>query len=527
MSDEKKKFSETGFEIKEFYTPADIKGFDYSEQSGDPGEYPFTRHVYPTGYRDRTWVMRLYAGFGTAEDTNERWKFLLEQGNMGVSCAFDLPTQLGLDSDNQKAEAEVGRLGVAIDTLRDFEILFDGIPLDKVTVSLNINAPLCVIFAMLLGVAEKQGVSPEKLTGTLSNDNLMEYIARGMWVFPPSFSLKLTADVAEYSAKNVPGFYPFNVRGILLHEAGADPAHEIGITFSIACKYMDSVLERDINIDDFAHRISFFFAEGLHIFEEAAKYRAARRLWARIMKEKYKARMKKSMLLRFTSTVGGSWYRAVDPELNLVRGAYGALGAVLGGTQAMLMPALDEPFSIPTEETARLALRIQQILADETDVTYSVDPLAGSYFVEYLTDKIEEEIKAVMEKIESLGGIIKGIETGAIKSWLETRAYRVKREEDEGKRVVVGVNKYHGDMRKIQIHKHNPEIAKRQIERLNKVRQNRDEGSVKRKLEVLTEAARDDENLIPYIMDAVKVYATLGEITSVLKSAFGEFKEPT
>ncbi len=523
----KKKYSETGFEIKTSYAPEDVKGFDYQEKLGDPGEYPFTRHVYPTGYRDRSWVMRLYAGFGTAEDTNNRWKFLLEQGNMGVSCAFDLPTQLGLDSHDERARAEVGRVGVAIDTLRDFEILFDGIPLDKVTVSLNINAPLCVIFAMLLSVAEGQGVGSEKLTGTLSNDILTEYIARGMWVFQPSLSLRLTADVAEYSARHVPGFFPFNVRGILLHEAGANPAQEIGITFSIACRYMDSLLERGIDIDDFGHRISFFFAEGLHIFEEAAKYRAARRLWAKIIREKYKAENRKSMLMRFTSTVGGSWYRAVDPELNLVRGAYGALGAVLGGTQAMLMPALDEPFAIPTEENARLALRIQQILAEETDVTSTVDPLAGSYFVESLTDRIEEEIKKVMDDIESLGGIVSGIETGRIKNWLEARAYRIKQEEDEGERVVVGVNKYQGELRDIQIHRHDPEIAQRQISRTREVMENRDEGKVKEKLKALGEAAQSDENLVPYMIDAVRAYATLGEITGLLKGIFGEFKEPT
>jgi len=480
MKDPKKIFSETGFEIKDFYGPEDAAG-PYSEKIGDPGQYPFTRHVYPTGYRDRTWVMRLYAGYGTAEDTNERWKFLLDRGNMGVSCAFDLPTQLGLDSDDPKALAEIGRVGVAIDTLRDFEILFDGIPLEKVSVSLNINAPLHAIFA---------------------------------------------ADVAEYSVKNVPGLYPFNVRGILLHEAGADPAHEMGITFAIARRYMDTLLERGLEPDDFAHRVSFFFAQGLHLFEEAAKYRAARRLWARIMRDDYKARNTKSMFLRFTSTVGGSWYRAVDPELNLIRGACGALGAVLGGTQAMLMPALDEPFSIPTERTAALALKTQQILAEETDVTYAVDPLAGSYFVEHMTDRIEEKIVEVMERIASEGGVIRGIETGVIKGWLQHRAYRIKAEEDRGERVVVGVNKHPGIARKIELHRHDPEIAKRQIGRLEEVRSKRDAGRVKRELERVREAAGSDENLIPHLMGAVREYASLGELTGVLKDVYGSFREP-
>jgi len=525
MKDPKKIFSETGFEIKDFYGPEDAAG-PYSEKIGDPGQYPFTRHVYPTGYRDRTWVMRLYAGYGTAEDTNERWKFLLDRGNMGVSCAFDLPTQLGLDSDDPKALAEIGRVGVAIDTLRDFEILFDGIPLEKVSVSLNINAPLHAIFAMLLCVAEKQGVEPGKLTGTLSNDILTEYIARGMWSFPPAPSLRLMADVAEYSVKNVPGLYPFNVRGILLHEAGADPAHEMGITFAIARRYMDTLLERGLEPDDFAHRVSFFFAQGLHLFEEAAKYRAARRLWARIMRDDYKARNTKSMFLRFTSTVGGSWYRAVDPELNLIRGACGALGAVLGGTQAMLMPALDEPFSIPTERTAALALKTQQILAEETDVTYAVDPLAGSYFVEHMTDRIEEKIVEVMERIASEGGVIRGIETGVIKGWLQHRAYRIKAEEDRGERVVVGVNKHPGIARKIELHRHDPEIAKRQIGRLEEVRSKRDAGRVKRELERVREAAGSDENLIPHLMGAVREYASLGELTGVLKDVYGSFREP-
>ncbi|MEM4724318.1 MAG: methylmalonyl-CoA mutase family protein [Candidatus Hadarchaeum sp.] len=392
--------SEIGRLIKVVYTPVDVAHIHYLEKIGFPGEYPFTRGVYPTMYRTRPWAMRLYAGFGTAEDTNRRWKFLLKEGNNGVACAFDLPTQMGLDSDDPLAEDEVGRVGVAIDTLKDMEILYDGLPLDQIVSSFNINAPAAIILAMYVALGEKQGVPPEKLNGTLSNDILCEYVSRGMWVFEPGPALKLATDVVEFCTKYMPKFYPFNIRGILMREAGASMVQEAGFAFSNAIAYVESAVGRGLQVDQFAKRISFFMATGTQIFEEAARYRAARRLWARIMKDRFAAEDPGSMLFRFTGTVGGSVYRAQEPENNLIRGAYGVLANVLGGVQGMLHPAMDEPFAIPTEETARLALRTQQICAYETGVTKTVDPLGGSYYVEALTDELEREIEKVIETID-------------------------------------------------------------------------------------------------------------------------------
>jgi len=520
--------SELGEEIKVVYDPADVAESNFSEKVGFPGEYPFTRGVYPAMYRVRPWAMRLYAGFGTAEDTNQRWKFLLESGNNGVACAFDLPTQMVIDSDHDLAEEEVGRVGLAVDTLRDMELLYEGLPLDKIISSFNINAPAAILLAMYIALGEKQGVQASHLGGTLSNDILCEYVSRGMWVFAPAPALRLTTDIVEYCTKNLPKFYPFNVRGIIMREAGASMAQEAAFAFSNTIAYIQEVLDRGLEIDAFAKRISFFFATGTQIFEEAARYRAARRLWARLMKERFGAKKPASMLFRFTGTVGGSTYRAQEPENNLIRGAYGLLANVLGGVQGMLHPAMDEPFAIPSEETARLALRTQQICAYETGVTKTVDPLGGSYYVETLTDRIEEDIIKVMDKIDSLGGAVQAVEQGYMQQCIAEEAYRMGREELSGERVVVGVNRFQSqaEKRKLVVHKWDPRMQADQIKRLRQVRKERDSRRSAKALEDLRKAAEGTDNLMPHLIDAVKTYASIGEIMDALKDVFGVYKEP-
>ena len=520
--------SELGKSLKVVYTPLDVVEIDFSDKIGLPGEYPFTRGVYPGMYRARPWAMRLYSGFGTAEDTNKRWKFLLESGNNGVACAFDLPTQLGLDSDSPDAEDEVGRVGVAIDTIRDMEILYEDLPLDRMISSFNINAPGAIILAMYVALGEKQGVTPDQLNGTLSNDILCEYVSRGMWVFSAKPALRLTTDVVEYCTRNMPKFYPFNIRGIIMREAGASMVQEAGFAFSNAIAYIESAVERGLDIDDFAKRISFFFSTGTQIFEEAARYRAARRLWAKIMKGRFGAKKPASMLFRFTGTVGGSFYRAQEPENNLMRGAYGLLANVLGGTQGMLHPALDEPFAIPTEDTARLALRTQQICAYETGVTKVADPLGGSYYVEALTDELEKEIEKVIDTVEDMGGAVPAIEKGYMQQTIADEAYRVAMEEKDGKRIVVGVNRFQGEpsKREMHFHKFDPSMYTRQVERTTQVKKDRDNQEVDKALKRLKDEARGRTNLLPCLVETVKSYASVGEITDALKEVFGTFEEP-
>lgn len=520
--------SATGEPIKPIYTPEEGDNSRFLEKIGFPGEYPYTRGVYPGMYRIRPWAMRLYSGFGTAEDTNQRWKFLLESGNNGVACAFDLPTQLGLDSDHPDAEDEVGRVGVAIDTIRDMEILFKDLPLDRIVSSFNINAPAAIIIAMYVALGEEQGVTPDKLNGTLSNDMLCEYVSRGMWVFPVAPSLRLTTDVVEYCTRYMPRFYPFNIRGIIMREAGASMVQEAGFAFSNAIAYIQHALERGLEIDAFAPKISFFFATGTEIFQEAARLRAARRLWARIIKERFGAENPASMRFRFTGTVGGSVYRAQEPENNLIRGAYGLLANILGGAQGMLHPAMDEPFAIPTEQTARLALRTQQICAFETDVTKTVDPLGGSYFVEAMTDEFEREIEKTIQSIDDMGGAVVAVENGHMQRHISDEAYRMAVEEKSGERVVVGVNRFQGDSSEPQMrfHKFNPSILERQIERLHRVKRDRDNDVVQRALKRLQEQAEGEQNLMPPLVEAVKAYATIGEIMATLKTVFGAFREP-
>jgi methylmalonyl-CoA mutase N-terminal domain/subunit len=521
--------SETGRPLPPVFAPDDLQGIDYLRDIGFPGEYPFTRGVYPGMYRKGPWQMRLYSGFGTAEDTNRRWKFLLKSGNMGVACAFDLPTQIGLDSDDPMARGEVGKVGVAIDTLRDMEILYEGLPLDQITSSFNINTPAAVLLAMYLALAEKQNIPPAKLNGTLANDMLCEYISRGTWVFPPGPALRMSTDIVEFCSRHLPRFYPYNIRGIILREAGASMVQEGAYALANAVAYIEDALKRGLAIDDFAPRISFFFATGLQIFEEAARYRALRRLWARMMKERFKARNPSSLLLRFTGTVGGSTYRAREPENNLVRGAYGLLANILGGAQGMLQPAMDEAYAIPTEHTARLALRTQQILAYETGITKVADPLGGSYFVETLTHELEGKIKKETEKIESLGGAVKAIEMGYPQTAIAEEAYRVAREEERGERIVVGVNKFQTEgeeKRRLLIHRSDPKSVERQIQRTREVKTSRDGPQAQKALDEICRIAEKKENLMPHFIQAVKAYASIGEITAALKKVFGEFKEP-
>ena len=521
--------SDLGEPIKVAYTPLDTDAHEYVEKIGLPGQYPFTRGVYPGMYRGRPWAMRLYSGFGTAEDTNQRWRFLLEQGNHGVACAFDLPTQMGLDSDDPSAEDEVGRLGVSIDTLADMELLYNQLPLETLITSFNINAPAAVIMAMYVALGRKRGLEPSRLGGTLSNDMLCEFVSRGMWVLGVEGSLKLTTDIVEFCTHHMPKFYPFNIRGIIMREAGASMVQEAGFAFANAMTYIEKALERGLQVDQFAPRISFFFSTGTQIFEEAARYRAARRLWARLMKQRLGATKPASMLFRFTGTVGGSFYRAQEPMNNLIRGAYGLLANVLGGAQGMLHPALDEPFAIPTEETARLALRTQQICAYETGVCKTADPLGGSYFVEALTDELENKIEKVLEQVDAEGGAAQAIQSGFMQEAIAAEAYRIAQEEKTGERVVVGVNRFVDskiERPKLQVHLHNPSGTKRQIERLRQVRARRNSGEVQNALDRLRRGAEAGENLIPILVEAVSAYATLGEIMRALQEIYGAYQEP-
>lgn len=521
--------TEDGALVEPLYTPAHTVDFDYALDSGFPGEPPYTRHPYAAGYLGRAWQMRLYSGFGSAEDTNARWKYLLERGNDGVSAAFDLPTQLGIDSDDPSIRSEIGRVGVAIDTIDDFRTLFDGICIERVPVSMNIVDAGIVMIAMLSVLAEERGVPLDALSGSLSNDHLTEYAARGTWHFPPEHSLRLQADVTTYCVRAMPRFYPMNVRGILLHESSASPAQEVGIVFANTLAYIDTALARGATIDEVGPRVSFFFGAGTRVFETAAKFRAARRLWHRLVTERYAPTARSASVLRFTSTFGGHWYRTKMPEINLVRAGYGVLGCVLGGTQGMILGGYDEAYALPTERTARLALMTQQICAEETDATATIDPLAGSYFVETLTADLERRIRGVMDDIAAHGGAVGAVESGYVQSLLADRAYRVKREEEDGRRVVVGVNKYRVEEPDPELHTHKLDDASvaRQIDRVRAVKARRDASAVAASLAGLEAAARDHgASLMEPLRQCVQREATVGEMIGALGRVFGSFKEP-
>lgn len=513
-------------EIERLYTPDNLANWDYEEKLGFPGEYPYTRGVQPTMYRGRLWTMRQYAGFGTAVESNKRYKYLLEQGQTGLSVAFDLPTQIGYDSDHPLSEGEVGKVGVAIDSLKDMEVLFDGIPLDKVSTSMTINAPASVLLAMYIAVAEKQGVSKEKLRGTIQNDILKEYIARGTYIFPPKASMRLITNIFEYCSKEVPNWNTISISGYHIREAGATAVQEIAFTLADGIAYVEAAINAGLDVDDFAPRLSFFFNAHNNLLEEVAKFRAARRLWAKIMKERFHAKKDKSMMLKFHTQTAGSALTAQQPDNNIVRVAIQTLAAVLGGTQSLHTNSRDEALALPTEDSVRIALRTQQIVAYESGVADTIDPLAGSYYIESLTDKIEQEAMEYIRKIDELGGAVRAIESGYIQKEIQDSAYEYQMQVESGDRIVVGVNKFqieeepHKNILKVD-----PEVERVQRERLEALRKERNNEDVKAKLKALKEAANTDENLIPYILDAVKTYATLGEICNILREVFGEYEQ--
>ncbi|BAA30410.1 563aa long hypothetical methylmalonyl-CoA mutase [Pyrococcus horikoshii OT3] len=526
----KEKFmTDDGFEIKRIYTPADLgEDWNYMEKLGFPGEYPFTRGVYATMYRGRIWTMRQYAGYATAEESNKRYKYLLSQGQTGLSVAFDLPTQLGYDSDHPLAEGEVGKVGVAIDSLWDMRILFDGIPLDKVSTSMTINSTAANLLAMYILVAEEQGVSQEKLRGTVQNDILKEYIARGTYIFPPQPSMRLTTDIIMYCAENVPKWNPISISGYHIREAGANAVQEVAFTLADGIEYVKAVIERGMDVDKFAPRLSFFFAAHNNFLEEIAKFRAARRLWAYIMKEWFNAKNPRSMMLRFHTQTAGSTLTAQQPENNIVRVAIQALAAVLGGTQSLHTNSYDEALSLPTEKSVRIALRTQQIIAYESGVVDTVDPLGGAYYIEWLTDHIYEEALKYIEKIQKMGGMMRAIERGYVQKEIAEAAYKYQKEIEEGKRIIVGVNAFVTDEPiEVEILKVDPSIREKQIERLKKLRSERDNKKVQEALDKLRNAAeKEDENLMPYIIEAHRHLATLQEVTDVLREIWGEYRAP-
>jgi len=527
---EKGEFSTSSdIKVNRLYTPVDVADFDYLQQLGFPGEFPLTRGVYPTMYRARFWTMRQYAGFGTAEQTNERFKYLLEHGQTGLSVAFDFPTQVGYDCDHPMARGEVGKVGVSASTLRDMEILFNGIPLDKVTTSMTINAPANVLLAMYDAVGQKQGVQRSKLGGTVQNDVLKEYVARGMYIFPPKPSMRMVTDIFLYCSRNMPQWNTISISGYHIREAGATAVQEIAFTFANAIAYVQAAIDLGLDVDKFAGRLSFFFAAHNNFLEEVAKFRAARRLWARIMRTRFKAKNLTSWMLRFHTQTSGVWLTAQQPYNNIVRVALQALSAVLGGTQSLHTNSFDEAYALPSEQAVTVALRTQQIIAYESGVVDTVDPLAGSYYIEYLTNEIEEKALKYIEKIDSLGGAVDAIEKGFMQREITESAYRFQKEVEAKKRIVVGVNDFASEeevqIKTLQV---DPAIEKRLIERLIEIKRQRNQPKVNEALGRLRRAAeRENESLMPFILQAVKEYATLGEMCDTLREVFGEYRPPS
>lgn len=508
------------------YRPEDIEDFNYDKQLGDPGSYPFTRGVYPEMYTRRFWTMRQYAGYATAKESNERYKYLLSQGQTGLSVAFDLPTQIGYDSDDPLAEGEVGKTGVAIDTLNDFETLFDGIPLDQVSTSMTINSTAAILLSMYVAVARKQGVSDDKVRGTVQNDMLKEFIARGTYIYPPAESMRLITDIFAYAKDHLPNYNTISISGYHIREAGATATQEVAFTLANAIEYVEHATEAGLKIDDFAPRLSFFFCSQQDFFEEAAKFRAARRIWAKIMKERFGAKNPKSMMLRFHTQTAGVSLMAQQPEVNTIRTTLEAMSAVLGGTQSLHTNAHDEALALPTSKSAQLALRIQQVIAHESGVTDTVDPLAGSYYVESLTDEIEEGVNDYLARIKKLGGSLRAIEQGFFQSEIQKSAYEFQLKVESEERVIVGVNRFQSDEADTaEIEKISEQSRDEQIGRLNKVRKNRDNGGVEKALKRLQEASRDKTNLIPLILECVEAYASVGEISNKLREVWGEYRE--
>lgn len=513
----------SGKSVKACYTKEDVKHHDDSF----PGEFPFTRGIHPNGYRGRLWTMRQFAGFGTPEDTNERFKYLLKHGQTGLSVAFDLPTLMGWDSDAEISEGEVGICGVAISSLLDMEILFSGIPLDKVSTSMTINSPAAIIFAFYLAVAEKQGVDFAQLRGTLQNDILKEYIAQKEYIFPPEPSMRIITDMVEYCTHEVPQWNPISVSGYHIREAGSTAAQELAYTLADGFAYIEAAIERGLDIDAFAPRISFFFNAHLDFFEEIAKYRAARRIYAKRLRDKYKAKNERSWWLRFHTQTAGCSLTAQQPENNIVRTAFQALSGVLGGTQSLHTNSMDETLALPSEKAVKIALRTQQLIAHETGVTNTVDPLAGSYFVESFTDEMEDEAEKIFEEIDAIGGVIPAIEAGYFQKNIADAAYRYQQEIDKKEKIIVGVNKFIEEDEKIDIPilYISPDVEKQQRKRLGELRQNRDEQKVAASLFAIENAAKDGTNLMPVFIEAAKNYVTLGEMVAELKKVFGIYEE--
>lgn len=524
----KKEFvTASGTPVERLYLPKEPPS-DYLENIGFPGEFPYTRGVQPTMYRGRFWTMRQYAGFGSAVESNRRYRYLLDAGQTGLSVAFDLPTQIGYDSDHPLCAGEVGKVGVAIDSLADMELLFQGIPLDTVSTSMTINAPASVLLAMYIAVAEKQGVPSEKLKGTIQNDILKEYMARGTYIFPPVQSMRLITDIFAFCRENVPKWNTISISGYHIREAGCTAAQEVGFTIADGIAYVDAATRAGLNVDDFAPRLSFFFNSHNDLLEEVAKFRAARRVWARIMKERFKATNPKSMMLRFHTQTGGSTLTAQQPDNNIVRVAIQTLAAVMGGTQSLHTNSRDEALALPTEHAVTIALRTQQIVAHESGVTSTIDPLAGSHFVEALTDSIEEEAMNYIANIDSIGGMVKAVEEGYPQRQIQDAAYDYQRSIETGDRIVVGVNKFQKkEAPPTGLLRVNPEVEAAQRDKLTKDKASRDNGRVAASLKSLKEAARSDENLMPSILESVRCYATLGEICGVLREEFGEYQPKT
>jgi methylmalonyl-CoA mutase N-terminal domain/subunit len=519
----------SSIQVKRLCTPTDLAESDYLKDLGFPGEYPFTRGVYPTMYRGRFWTMRQYAGFGTAEQTNRRFKYLLEHGQTGLSVAFDFPTQVGYDCDHPLALGEVGKVGVSASTLRDVEVLFDGIPLDKVTTSMTINAPANVLLAMYAAVGQKQGANQSRLGGTVQNDVLKEYVARGMYIFPPKPSMRMVTDIFEYCSQNMQQWNTISISGYHIREAGSTAVQEVAFTFANAIAYVQAAIDRGLDLDRFAGRLSFFFAAHNNFLEEIAKFRAARRLWARIMRERFKAKNPSSWMLRFHTQTSGVSLTAQQPYNNVVRVTLQALMAVLGGTQSLHTNSFDEAYALPSEEAVTVALRTQQIIAYESGVVDSVDPLAGSYYIECLTNEIEEKSEKYIEQIDGMGGAVSAIEKGFMQREITESAYRFQKEVEAKKRVVVGVNDFKSEEEApIKLLQIDPSVEKKLVEQLKEIKRQRNQARVNEALSKLRRGAEQENvNLMPLILEAVREYATLGEICGTLRDAFGEYKPPS
>ena len=512
--------------VKPIYTPADLSDSNYEEQIGYPGDFPYTRGVQPTMYRGRLWTMRQYAGMGDAEESNKRYRYLLSHGTTGLSVAFDLPTQIGLDSDHPLAQGEVGKVGVAIDSIEDMERLFDGIDLTKISTSMTINATASILLALYVAVARRKSVDIRKLSGTVQNDILKEYIARGTYIYPIPKAMRIVTDLFAWANQNVPEWNTISISGYHMREAGATAVQEVAFTLANASEYVEAAVQAGLNVDTFGPRLSFFFNSHSNFLEEVAKFRAARRMWAHIMREKFKAKNPRSWMLRFHTQTAGSTLSAQQPENNIVRTAIQAMAAVLGGTQSLHTNSFDEALSLPTEQAARIALRTQQIVAYESGVPNTIDPLAGSYFIESLTDEIEKHAKGYLEKIEALGGMLKAIERGFVQQEIQNAAYEYQRAVDEGNATVVGVNRFAQENENpVPIQRIDEALERKQIDRLRALRSKREPRAHKKALSAIGDAAKSGENLMPPILDAVESYATVGEISDTLRSVFGEYQE--